>query len=150
MAIYDLSKVVTRGACAAPLWEEEISVEPEKEAPPERGSLFSACAARLFFLILLVADLIWMGVSLSILLITSLQVACTGGQHKAWRTKQLKYWVAVRRSLVCAVALCLALFSPSFGIMVACTYFFMYDQTGIDEVVPSSLRSQFKAMMPRS
>jgi hypothetical protein len=42
------------------------------------------------------------------------------------------------------LALLIALLSTGFGIMIACTYFVMYDKEGIDEVVPSSLREHFK------
>ena len=58
-------------------------------------------------------------------------------------------WVSLRRSLVCGVSLFIALFSPAFGIMIACTYFLMYDKSGIEEVVPSSLQSQFKEFFPK-
>jgi hypothetical protein len=59
-----------------------------------------------------------------------------------------KAWVSLRRSLVCGVSLFIALFNPAFGIMIACTYFLMYDKSGIEEVVPSSLQSQFKEFFP--
>jgi hypothetical protein len=55
-----------------------------------------------------------------------------------------KACVSVRRAFVCGLSLIVALFSPAFGIMVACTYFLMYDKAGIEEVVPRSLQEQFK------
>jgi hypothetical protein len=55
-------------------------------------------------------------------------------------------WTSIKRSFVCALALLVALFSPAFGIMIACTYFLMYDKAGMEEVVPSSIQSQFKDM----
>ncbi|MBI3236532.1 MAG: hypothetical protein HYZ48_02320 [Chlamydiales bacterium] len=55
-----------------------------------------------------------------------------------------RMWLTVKRSLVCGLSLFITLFSPAFGIMIACTYFLMYDKTGIEEVVPASLQSQFK------
>jgi len=155
MAIYDLSKVGKRGsygnATAARVLDESFEgshAHSEPQEAPVRGRVFSALAARLFFLLLLVADLVWMGCTCVLLLIHSIAVLCTGGRVGSVREKQLKKWIALRRSLVCAVALCLALFSPSFGIMVACTYFLMYDKSGIQEVVPTSLQSQFKDLLP--
>ena len=50
----------------------------------------------------------------------------------------------MRRSIVCSLALFVGLFSPPFGIMVACTYFLMYDKAGMEEVVPAPLQAQFK------
>ena len=69
---------------------------------------------------------------------------CTGGKVPHFKTFSDKYWISLRRSLVCGVSLLITLFSPAFGIMVACTYFLMYDKSGIEEVVPVSLQSQFK------
>jgi len=57
---------------------------------------------------------------------------------------QSKCWLAIKRSFVCALALMTAVFSPAFGIMIACTYFLMYDKTGIEEIVPESLQDQFR------
>jgi hypothetical protein len=149
VAIYDLSKVGKQGACHA--LEEDFTSSPEaEESHSVKGRFFSTLAARLFFLILLVADLVWMGCVFLGLIAFSIAVVCTGGTRVALKDKQMKRWVSLRRSLVCAVALLLALFSPSFGIMVACTYFLMYDKTGIEEVVPSSLQAQFKDLMPNT
>lgn len=149
MTIYDLSKVGQQGACHA-LEEEFVPSSVEQESRPTKGRFFSTLAARIFFLILLVADLIWMGCVLLGFIACSIAVVCTGGKKGAIREKQTKKWISLRRSLVCAVSLFLALFSPSFGIMVACTYFLMYDKTGIEEVVPSSLQAQFNELMPKS
>ena len=142
MAIYDLSSPDRQA------YEEELS-SPLAEGKP-KGRLFSACAARLFFLILLGIDLLWMGLAFSCLCLSSLCILCTGGKKTSFKVFQSKKWIALRRSLVCAVSLLVALFSPSFGIMVACTYFLMYDKTGIEEVVPSSLQAQFKEFLPKS
>jgi hypothetical protein len=142
MAIYDLSSPDPQA------YEEEPSSPPVEGK--SKGRLFSAFGARLFFLILLVVDLLWLGLALSCLCISSLCILCTGGKIPSFKAFQCKKWIALRRSLVCAVSLLVALFSPSFGIMVACTYFLMYDKTGIEEVVPSSLQAQFKEFLPKS
>ena len=58
--------------------------------------------------------------------------------------KLSKSWISLKRSFICGIALVLALLSPALGIMIACTYFLMYDKSGVEEVVPSALREQFK------
>jgi len=59
-------------------------------------------------------------------------------------------WLNLKRAGICGVALVIALFSPSLGIMIACTYFLMYDKAGIQEVVPTSLQDQFKDFLKES
>ena len=56
----------------------------------------------------------------------------------------------MRRALVCGLSLLIAICSPAFGIMVACTYFLMYDKEGIEEVVPASLQDQFTSFFEDS
>ncbi len=116
----------------------------------KKGSVFSAFASRVFFLILLSADLVWMTYTILSSAIFLSVIVCSGGKFRKIRERQSKKWVSLRRSLVCAVALVVALFSPSFGVMVACTYFLMYDKAGIEEVVPSALQSEFKELLPKS
>jgi hypothetical protein len=60
----------------------------------------------------------------------------------------LETWLSFKRSLVCAIALFVAIFAPALGIMFSCMYFLMYDKSGVDEVVPASLRDQFKDFLP--
>ncbi len=138
MAIYDFSTKPR---------EEEAEEFPLAPQQVQKASLFAALSSRLLFLLLLGADLLWMGYTLasSLVLLPSLFLA-SGKKRRASLTKK---WIALRRSLVCAVALVVALFSPSFGVMVACTYFLMYDKSGIDEVVPTVLRSEFKDLLPK-
>jgi hypothetical protein len=57
-------------------------------------------------------------------------------------------FLSFKRSLVCAIALVVALFSPALGIMFSCMYFLMYDKNGVDEIVPSSLKDQFRDIFP--
>lgn len=143
MAIYDFSKAEKSGLKTSPVpdYAEEDSVREEVKIV-EKGRLFSALAARFFFVLLLVADLIWTCYAL-----TRFLFALLGGPYL--KKLRERAWVSLRRSLVCGVSLFIATFHPAFGIMIACTYFLMYDKTGIEEVVPSSLQSQFKEFFPK-
>ena len=145
MAIYDIFEQQQTAHAAPPQPEPETRQEPLRT--PDR--LFTRIAARLFFILLLIADLLWASYSLLLLLFTSLATLLTAGRVAPMRKYALKFWISTRRSLVCGLSLILALFSPAFGIMVACTYFLMYDKAGLDEVVPSSIQSQFKDMFKR-
>jgi len=145
MPIYDFSRQ------GEELIEEAFHpVLPEEKISPKKGQLFSQIAARLFFLLLLVADFFWMGYALISFVILSVLRLSIGRKTKKIQLWQERRWIALRRSVVCALALILALFSPSFGMMMACTYFLMYDKNGIHEVFPSSLQSQFKEFFPKS
>lgn len=112
-----------------------------------RGQIFSAIAARLFFVLLAVADLLWICYAFILLTFSLVGFSCTGGKAPYFKALSEKAWVTLRRSLVCGVSLLIALFNPAFGIMIACTYFLMYDKTGIEEVIPTSLQSQFKEFL---
>lgn len=114
-----------------------------------KDHLFSAIAARFFFLLLLLADIAWGIYALcaclikgALCLVTLLQLA------PLIRTFSRSY-LALKRAVVCGLALLIALFSPALGIMFSCMYFLMYDKAGVDEVVPSSLRDQFKELFPK-
>lgn len=159
MAIYDFpdaEKGEPKGSAMPQrrLPEEEKSyaaTEIDASQPPEnstRGQIFSAIAARLFFLLLVAADLIWICYSFAVFLFSAIGYAVTRGRVNYFKNLIEKAWVTLRRSIVCGVSLMVALFSPAFGIMIACTYFLMYDKTGIEEVIPSSLQSQFKEFLP--
>lgn len=116
----------------------------EREPFLQESNFFSSLAARLFFLLLFWADLIWMVYAVFLLTVFSFLHLCFLGKV-SWFEERIAGAVRTcKRSLVCGVSLFVALFSPSFGIMIACTYFMMYDPKGIEEVVPSSLQSQFK------
>jgi hypothetical protein len=160
MAIYDFSnaekgELKTSALPQRRLAEEEgASTESEinetlQPRRNKRDQIFSALATRLFFLLLVVADLLWVGYSLALLIFSAAGFSLTGGRVVYFKNLNEKAWVTLRRSLVCGVSLLIALFSPAFGIMIACTYFLMYDKTGIEEVVPSSLQSQFKEFLPK-
>ena len=114
-----------------------------------RDRLFSGFAARFFFLVLLIGDLMWTCFSLLRLSVSLIGRMVTVDKFPYFKVLGEKAWISLRRSLVCGVSLFLAVFSPAFGIMIACTYFLMYDKSGIEEVVPSSLQSQFREFFPK-
>ena len=159
MAIYDFPKV-EKSEVKATLLPRQGSSEEEPPAAAgitdslaaeqsSRDQIFSALAARLFFILLFAADLIWALYNLTLLAVALAGFALTGGKVEYFKLLNEKGWISLRRSLVCGVSLLIALFNPAFGIMIACTYFLMYDKTGIEEVVPSSLQSQFKEFIPK-
>jgi hypothetical protein len=160
MAIYDFSKA-EKEELNAPASRQHRSFEEEFPDEMGRGEtlqntvrtrdrFFSSFAARLFFLLLLSGNCLWICYAVIRLSLSLIGRLLTAGQANAFNSMGQKAWVSLRRSLVCGVSLFFALFSPSFGIMIACTYFLMYDKSGIEEVVPSSLQSQFKEFFPKS
>ncbi len=159
MAIYDFSKVDKTQTQATTLSQGQFLPDVSSAAPEvneesanfssQRSQIFSAIAARLFFFLLLLADFLWIGYVLIRFAVALIGIVVTGGKADYFKLLQEKAWVSLRRSLVCGVSLLVALCSPAFGIMIACTYFLMYDKSGIEEVVPSSLQSQFKEFLPK-
>lgn len=127
--------------------EESIDVDPLFDAPPvKRTSFFTSFITRISFFFLLAADLVWLFYALG-------QIAIVGTMHCIALGKNLRFnrafsraYLSLRRALVCAVSLLIGLFCPSFGMMVACTYFMMYDKAGIEEVIPGPLQSQFREL----
>ncbi len=114
----------------------------------EKSSVFSIIAARFFFFLLLLADVIW-GLFSTLILTAKLTLSLlTLFRIPKLRTSTARTWLSVKRSLVCGVALIVALFSPALGIMFSCMYFLMYDTEGVDEIVPESLRDQVKSFFP--
>ncbi len=116
----------------------------------KRDRFLSSCMARLFFLVLLSADILWMGYAFLFSSLMMIFVALTGGKNKFFRKHLERGFLAIKRSLVCALSLLIALVAPGFGILVACAYFLMYDKEGIEEVVPASLREQFQDLFQPS
>lgn len=156
MAIYDIFSTKEED----PSFQEmqmQLNFEDEQKLPSEPieekwslSRLFSATAVRTFFFLLLLADLLWGVYVVVVLLLCNLGVIFTGGsinKLKEWRNH---HWISLKRFLVCGMSLIVALFAPAFGILIACTYFLMYDKAGIDEVVPASLKDQIKDFYPRS
>jgi hypothetical protein len=114
----------------------------------KRDRFFSALAARFFFLLLLLADIAWGLYSFVILTLKVTLLLLSFGKIHSLKASTAKTLLSFKRSLVCAIALMIAIFSPALGIMFLCMYFLMYDKTGVDEVVPSSLRDEFKEIFP--
>ncbi|MBI3211681.1 MAG: hypothetical protein HYZ47_03230 [Simkania negevensis] len=155
MAIYDIFEHVEKKRDAeefAPSSTDihrhfsEIQFSGEKEGNFEnaKGGLFSSIAARLFFFMLFVVDILWG--FLSVALFTFFFVLNLLTLFKMYRLKKrfLRYCLSIKRAFVCGISLFVALFSPALGTMFACTYFLMYDKKGIEEIVPSVLQDQFK------
>ena len=116
----------------------------EAETPSTKHALFTTIAARLFFLILLLADIAWGFFTLLLFTSSLLANLVTGFKFLKCKKIFLKKWLNIKRFLVCGLSLIVAIVSPALGTMFACTYFLMYDKKGIDEVVPSILQDQFK------
>lgn len=116
----------------------------EEKSTASWEPFFSSLCARFFFLLLMAFDILWLSYVLFKLTIYVLLHVSFFGTSETIRGRLVKNWISLKRALICALSLFLALFSPAFGIMVGCTYFLMYDKQGIEEVVPSSLREQFK------
>jgi len=150
MAIYDIFNAEKCDKSSdTPLLEEIQVAAAEETAPmpdlqPKKGRFFSSLSARLFFFLLLLGDLLWMCYAVALMLFALFGSAVTLGRIPLFAELRANAWLTLKRAIVCGIALLIALFSPAFGIMVACTYFLMYDRAGIEEVVPSSLQDQFK------
>lgn len=116
----------------------------------KKDAFFSAFFARMFFLCLLGADALWGAFSI-VLFVVKLALNIITLFHVKPLVKSLKRsFLAIKRSIVCFIALTIALISPALGIMFSCMYFLMYDKNGVDEIVPSSLKSHFKEILPHS
>ena len=122
----------------------------EGDFPKESGKsgIFSALAARFFFFLLLLADILWLGYSLFAVTVKALLHVTTFCLNGAIKKSLERSFLSLKRSIVSAIALMIAIFSPALGIMFSCMYFLRYDKTGVDEVVPSSLRDQFRLLFP--
>lgn len=109
-----------------------------------KDRLLSTVFARFFFLVLLIADLLWGVYVVSMLVVSGILYFCSGFKSTFFKTLFAKKFLSLKRFFVCGLSLLVALFSPALGVMFACTYFLMYDKKGIDEIVPGILQSQFK------
>ncbi|MBS0626919.1 MAG: hypothetical protein JSS09_01770 [Verrucomicrobia bacterium] len=108
---------------------------------------FVFIGVRILSVVLLFLDVIWFGFLLLKIVLCSLLQVCYLGSSAAIQMRLIKSCILVRRSLVCALCLFVALFSPSFGITIGCVYFLMYDKQGVDEMVPTALKKQFGDMI---
>jgi len=105
---------------------------------------FSTLVTRFCFLLLLIADSAWLVYNTVFMVLFAAIHLLTGRKLRLIDRMLRRVALNFRRSVVCWLSLLIGLFSPPFGIMVACTYFLMYDKTGMDEVVPAPLQAQFK------
>ena len=124
--------------------ELNASLEEDCYSYSTKDRLAAIVAARLFFFLLLLVDLLWAIYSFSSMIIHSAVTVATLGRWSLVRESAGKAWINMRRAIACGFALVLALFSPALGIMIACSYFLMYDKAGLEDVVPSSLQARFK------
>ncbi len=124
--------------------EEPLLLNQEKKSGFSRDALLSFVCVRLFFFVLFLCTIIWFFYTLCKTSIYLFLKLCFWGSSDMFNLKLSKSWISLKRSFICGIALVLALLSPALGIMIACTYFLMYDKSGVEEVVPSALREQFK------
>jgi hypothetical protein len=114
----------------------------------EKSSFFSALAARLFFLFLLVANIFWGALNITLFCLYILGNTCCLFKSQLLQKKLQKSTLNIKRFLVCSIALTVALVSPALGIMFSCMYFLMYDKKGVEQIVPTSLQDQFRSLFP--
>lgn len=108
---------------------------------------FVFIGVRLFSVVLLALDVIWFGFLLLKITLCGFLQLCYLGSSSSMQLRLIKSCILVRRSLVCALCLLVALVSPSFGITIGCVYFLMHDKQGVDEMVPTALKKQFGDMI---
>jgi hypothetical protein len=151
MAIYDIFEAKTKELHAEET-EPADSASSEKNEEENRNKvsytnrdrMFTSLASRLFFILLFIADIFWIIYSTVLLILSTIAALATFQKVSFIKERAAKAWISFRRSLVCGLALFVTLFNPAFGIMIACTYFLMYDRNAVDEIVPASLQPQFK------
>lgn len=146
MAIIDMFKMEKKGTASEEVFLSEVGfAEEERVDPPSlKDRLCSFLCVRLFFLVLLGCTIIWFAYALCKLSIYLFLQLCFWKSSPLINAKMLKSWLSIKRSFICSIALFLGCLSPSLGIMIACAYFLMFDKSGVEEVVPASLREQFK------
>ncbi len=110
----------------------------------ERPGVKEKVASRVFFAFLLILNFFWLVSALFMWVVSYLLMVISFFSSLGVKKIYTKFSLNLRRSAVCFLALFIAIFNPSLGIMFCCLYFMMYDKMGIEEIVPSSLREQFK------
>jgi len=149
MAIVDAFKAEKKGSSSQEeSFLSDVSfVEEPVVSRTSKADFLSSICVKLLFLLLLVFNLFWFAYSfIKVSLCLALYLCFWGSPPIGVRKKLSKSWLSTKRAFICGLALLVALFSPALGIMLACTYFLMYDKSGIEEVIPSSLREQFKEL----
>ncbi len=136
-----------------------IDISEVKEETPEvvselkvggRDRFFSSMTARVLFFLLLMGDVAWLLWTFTKLAVVIPFFLILLGKPRRLKRAIESAWLSLKRAGVCGVSLMIALFSPALGIMVACTYFLMYDKAGIQDVVPRSLQDQFQDFLKES
>lgn len=149
MAIYNIFDHVEKDQ----ITQTSSSIEREEIPKEERYRLdrfFSAVTARLFFIFLFFADILWGIYAIAIFSFFFLLNTVTLYRSRRLVLKLKSSFLSIKRFIICAFSLIIAIFSPSLGILFSCMYFMLYDRKGIEEVVPSSLREQFEDLIPHS
>ncbi len=114
----------------------------------QKQTIISLISTRLIFFFLWIVNLFWLVLALLAVGLFSLLQVMTCFQSKAVQGYFNRSLKQLKRSGVCLIALLIALFNPALGIMFSCLYFMMYDKMGIDEIIPPSLKEQFKEFFP--
>ena len=129
--------------------KNDAAEEEVKESRPftSKDRLFSSLTTRILFFLLLIADVLWAAYAVVLYCLGAGLSIATLFQWRLPKRIVRKQWMNLKRSGVCGISLFIALFSPALGIMIACTYFLMYDKDGIQEVVPTSLQEQFQEFL---
>jgi hypothetical protein len=115
-----------------------------RAASISKDRFFSLVCIRIFFALLLLGDIVWGVYNAIKVTFCLILTTCFFYKKELCEQSLSRAWLGLKRSLVCALALFVSLFSTGFGIMIACTYFVMYDKEGIEEVVPACLQDHFK------
>ena len=153
MAIYDISEVKKLESTEEPSSSKEFLENPEESIGKplkQKDRIFSAVLARLFFILLFLGDCLWIIYALLLFTVSGVGMLLSLGKIQGFSKLNTTARLTIKRALVCGISLFIALFNPAFGIMIACTYFLMYDKSGIEEVIPSSLRSQFSDFLQKN
>ena len=146
MAIYDISEVTKVESTDESSSDKKFFENPEESVVKplkKKDRILSAVLARLFFVLLFLGDCLWIIYALLLFIVSGVGMLLSLGKVKGFSKLNATARLTIKRAMVCGISLFIALFNPAFGIMIACTYFLMYDKSGIEEVIPSSLRSQF-------
>ena len=150
MPIYDIFEHVERQKEAGNAKPElsthisDMTLGGKNPSPEEKGHLFATIAARLFFFILLLTDIVWGFYTIALFFFFLPLNLLTGFKIHKLKKFFLRRYLNIKRAGISAIALIVALFSPALGTMIACSYFLMYDKKGIEEIVPSVLQDQFQ------
>ena len=110
-------------------------------------SFYSFMSTRFCILFFFFLDVSWFAFSLCKMMVCTLLHVVFIGSSSILKSALIKSCISTRRSLVCGLCLLVSLCSPALGVMVGCAYFLMYDKTGIEEIVPNTLKKQFKELL---